>query len=103
MGNGADLFLAKVFRAKLLDTFCQEGLELPLSYPDTWVVDVKSVGTGEKALVYLGRYLSKDAIQEKDIIACDNGQVTFRYQESKTEPWLGSENALSSPVVVAQP
>jgi hypothetical protein len=77
--------LAKVFRAKMLDALCQEGVELPLSYPETWVVDVKSVGTGEKALVYLGRYLYKGVIQEKDIIACDNGQVTFRYQDSKTK------------------
>ncbi len=79
--------LAKVFRAKMLEAIRQEGLELPLSYPETWVVDVRSVGTGEKALVYLGRYLYKGVIQEKDIIACENGQVTFRYQESKTQQW----------------
>jgi hypothetical protein len=77
--------LAKVFRAKMLDAIRQQGLELPLSYPETWVVDVKSVGTGDKALVYLGRYLYKGVIQEKDIIACDNAQVTFRYRDSKTK------------------
>ena len=77
--------LAKVFRAKMLDAIRQEELELPLSYPKTWVVDCKSVGTGEKALVYLGRYLYKGVIQEKDIIACENGQVTFRYRHSKTK------------------
>ncbi len=77
--------LAKVFRAKMLDAIRQKGLELPLSYPETWVVDVKSVGTGEKALVYLGRYLYKGVLQQKDIIACDNGQVTFRYRDSKTK------------------
>jgi hypothetical protein len=77
--------LAKVFRAKMLDAIRQEGLELPARYPATWVVDVKSVGTGEKALVYLGRYLYKGVIQEKDIIACENGQVTFRYRDSKTQ------------------
>jgi Putative transposase/Transposase zinc-binding domain len=76
--------LAKVFRAKMLDAIRQEGLELPASYPDKWVVDCKSVGTGEKALVYLGRYLYRGVIQEKDIVACRNGQVTFRYQDSKT-------------------
>ena len=37
-----------------------------------------------KALVYLGRYLYRGVIQEKDILACENGQVTFRYQNSKT-------------------
>ena len=77
--------LAEVFRAKMLDAIRQEVLELPLSLPETWVVDVKSVGTGEKALVYLGRYLYKGVIQEKDIIACDNGRVTFRYRDAKTK------------------
>ncbi len=77
--------LAKVFRAKMLDAIRQEGLELPARYPETWVVDIKSVGTGAKALVYLGRYLYKGVIQEKDIVACENAQVTFRYQNSKTK------------------
>ena len=76
--------LAKVFRAKLLAAITQAGLELPKGYPEEWVVDCKSVGTGEKALVYLGRYLYRGVIQEKDIIACNSGQVTFRYQNSKT-------------------
>jgi hypothetical protein len=93
--------LAKVFRAKLLEAIRQQGLGLPARYdpqgggecrnrrervsvPKNWVVDVKSVGSGDKALVYLGRYLYKGVIQEKDIIACRDGQVTFRYQDSKT-------------------
>lgn len=76
--------LAKVFRAKLLEAITQEGLALPARYPENWVVDVKSVGSGDKALVYLGRYLYKGVIQEKDIVACRDGQVTFRYQDSKT-------------------
>jgi len=71
--------LAKVFRAKMLEAIRQAGLTLPPRYPETWVVDVTSVGTGEKALVYLGRYLYRGVIQEQDIIACENGQVTFRY------------------------
>ncbi len=77
--------LARVFRAKMLDAIRQQGLELPSSYPESWVVDVESVGTGEKALLYLGRYLYKGVLQEKDILACENGQVTFRYQDSKTK------------------
>ena len=77
--------MAKVFRAKLLDAITQEGLELPVRYPETWVVNVKSVGSGDKALVYLGRYLYKGVIQEKDIIACKEGLVSFRYQDSKTK------------------
>lgn len=87
--NTAYLFshkaLAKVFRAKLLEAIREEGIELPTRYPETWVVDVKSVGSGDKALVYLGRYLYKGVIKEKDIIACREGLVTFRYQDSKTK------------------
>ena len=77
--------LAKVFRAKMLEAIRQAGLALPPSYPETWVVDVTCVGTGEKALVYLGRYLYRGVIQENDIIACKDGQVTFRYRNSKTK------------------
>ena len=52
--------------------------------PEQWVVDCKHVGTGEKALVYLGRYLYRGVIQEKDILRCDNGQVSFRKRDAKT-------------------
>lgn len=77
--------LAKVFRAKMLEAIARQGLALPSNDPEAWVVDVKSVGCGEKALVYLGRYLYRGVIQEKDILCCDNGQVTFRYRDSKTK------------------
>ena len=77
--------LAKVFRAKMLDAIRQEGPEPPSGLPEAWVVDVKSVGKGDKALVYLGRYLYKGVIQEKDIVACENGRVTFQYRDAKTK------------------
>ncbi|HMV22595.1 MAG TPA: transposase, partial [Rhodocyclaceae bacterium] len=48
------------------------------------VVDCKSVGSGESALIYLGRYLYRGVIQENDIVACANGQVSFRYRNAKT-------------------
>ncbi len=79
--------LAKVFRAKILNGINEAGIMLPGHYPKTWVVDCKSVGSGNKALVYLGRYLYKGVIQEKHIIACKDGQVTFRYQDNKTKQW----------------
>lgn len=76
--------LAKVFRAKLLAGCEAAGLTLPCRYPEEWVVDCKSVGSGAKALVYLGRYLYRGVIREKDIVACHNGLVSFRYQNAKT-------------------
>jgi len=75
--------LAKVFRAKLLAALTQKGLQLPACHPRKWVVDCKGVGTGEKALVYLGRYLYRGVVQEKDILSCDESQVSFRYRDSQ--------------------
>ena len=61
-----------------------QGLTAPLCLPERWVVDCKSVGNGERALVYLGRYLYRGVIQERDILRCEDGQVTFRYRDSGT-------------------
>jgi len=77
--------LAKVFRAKLLTALAKANLILPKNVPSKWVVDCKKVGAGDKALIYLGRYLYRGVIREKDILSCENGQVTYRYQNSKTK------------------
>ena len=76
--------LAAVFRAKLLAALNAQGLTAPVCLPERWVVDCKSVGSGEKALVYLGRYLYRGVIQERDIVRCADGQVTFRYRDSES-------------------
>ena len=77
--------LAGVFRAKMLAALSAAGLSLPARYPQKWVVDCKSVGNGEKALIYLGRYLYRGVISENDILACADGQVSFRYRNAKTQ------------------
>lgn len=77
--------LAKVFRAKRLEAITGEGIPLPEGDAKKWVVDCQCVGSGEKARVYLGRYLYRGVIREKDILACEDGQVTFRYQDAKSE------------------
>ena len=33
-------------------------------------------------MIYLGRYLYPGVLAEKNILACEDGQVTFRYTES---------------------
>jgi len=76
--------LAKVFRAKLLGAVKHAGLSLPAKLPEVWVVDCKSVGDGQKALLYLGRYLYRGVIQERDILRYENGNVTFQYRDAKT-------------------
>lgn len=86
--NGKYLFnhkaLAKVFRAKMLAGITQAGLTCPIGVTEKWVVDCKQVGSGGKAIVYLGRYLYRGVIAEKDILSCNNGRVSFRYRDSKT-------------------
>ncbi len=77
--------LAKVFRGRLLAAMQAEKINLPQTLPVRWVVDCRQVGSGEKAFIYLGRYLYRGVIQEKNILACKNGNVTFRYRDSKTK------------------
>lgn len=77
--------LAKVFKAKFLAALGELGLELSAKLPDAWVVDCKCVGNGAPALVYLGRYLYRGVIAEKDILRCENSQVTYRWRDSKTK------------------
>jgi len=79
--------LAKVFRGKMLSRLSKAKLIAPLSTPKLWVVDCKSVGSGGKALIYLGRYLYRGVIREKDILSCENGLVTYRYQNSNSKRW----------------
>lgn len=76
--------LAKVFRAKLLAALEGAGLHLPARHPTEWIVDCKHVGGGEKALIYLGRYLYRGVIREQDIVSCEGGQVCFKYRNAKT-------------------
>jgi hypothetical protein len=79
--------LAKVFRAKLLEAIVDLNLNVPDTTPKDWVVDCKDVGNGDKAFIYLGKYLYKGVIQEKDILRCENGMVTFRYMHAKSKEY----------------
>ena len=88
--NGKYLFnhkaLAKVFRGKLLSKLTELKIKSP-TVSNKWIVDCKYVGKGDKAIVYLGRYLYRGVIREKDIIKCKNGKITYRYQNSKTKKY----------------
>ncbi len=79
--------LAKVFRAKLLKAIVDHNLQVPKKCPKKWMVGCKNVGNGDKALIYLGKYLYKGVIQEKDILKCDQGMVTFGYIHSTTKKY----------------
>lgn len=76
--------LAKVFRARFLETLKKSGLSAPDSLPHKWVVDCTHVGKGLPALKYLSRYLYRGVISENNIISNKDGNVTFKYVESRT-------------------
>jgi hypothetical protein len=76
--------LARVFRARFLEAVNKAGLKIPVGAPRKWVVDCQHVGTGLPALKYLSRYLYRGVIAEKNIVACQDGEVTFSYIDSDT-------------------
>ena len=77
--------LAKVFRARFLAALNDAELPIPVGVPHKWVVDCTPAGKGITAIKYLSRYLYRGVISEKSIVSNQNGIVTFKYTESKTE------------------
>jgi hypothetical protein len=75
--------LAKVFRAKMFDGIKALGLKVKETLPDDWVVHCKQVGRGEQALIYLGRYLYRGVISEKNILSDSDGIITFRIKDNE--------------------
>ncbi len=80
--------LAKVFREKHIERIKKSGLSLPEICPQEWIVDCRAVGAGDKTIIYLGRYLYRGGIREKDILSCQDGKVTYRYKNSKTKCFI---------------
>ncbi len=76
--------LAKVFAAKLKSAITAAGFAV-VSLPKKWVVDCKKVGAGDKAIIYLGRYLYRGVIREKDILKMTDTHVTYQFKNSKTK------------------
>ena len=87
--------LARVFRGKWFEAMASDGLKPLRTLPTQWVVDCQHVGRGDKALIYLGRYLYRGVLPEKNILAEENGTVTFQYTENsgsvKTRTLSGGE------------
>ena len=76
--------LAHVFRARVLEALNKTRLSAPNSLPRKWVVDCTHVGKGLPALKYLSRYLYRGVIRENNIVSSKDGNVTFKYVESRT-------------------
>jgi hypothetical protein len=75
--------LSRVFRAKWFEAMRVAKLHCEETLPDAWVVHCKKVGRGQQALVYLGRYLYRGVLPEKNIIADRDGKVSFCYRDNK--------------------
>jgi len=72
--------LARRFRERVEIAFRKTGLYhlVPRRvWRQRWVANVKRVGTGETALLYLSRYVFRVAISNRRILAFDGHRVTF--------------------------
>jgi len=80
--------LSPVFRARFRDALREQ-------YPDIfatikpkvwkekkWVVHSKPVGSGEKTLSYLARYVYRVALSERSILKHEPNRITLRYRNS---------------------
>ncbi len=50
-----------------------------------WVVDLQPVGSGEKAMSYLARYVQKTALDHARIVAADKHSVTIGWRDRETK------------------
>lgn len=83
--------LSRMFRASFMKLARKAlpGETFPKEVWDKeWVVFCKpTFNRARKVLRYLGRYVHRIAITNQRILATKNGNVTFRYQESKNGTW----------------
>jgi len=80
--------LSKIFRGKFRAGLQKLGLlqELPAdAWKQKWVVHCRHAGSGAKALEYLARYMFRTAIANSRLESFENGQVTFRYRDNRTQ------------------
>jgi hypothetical protein len=80
--------LAEIFRAKLCAALKQAGLlaQVPRQvWKKDWVVNCKAAGQGRQVLNYLARYIFRVAISNSRLERFENGQVTFRYRDNRSQ------------------
>jgi hypothetical protein len=77
-----ELFRAKL-RAGLRQTQWAGQINAP-AWAKPWVLDCRPVGSGASALTYLAAYIFRIALSNNRIEQVANGEVRFRYTESKT-------------------
>lgn len=80
--------LSKIFRAIFVKGLRESGItgiDYDQLFKNDWVVDVRSVGSGQKAIEYTAKYVFKTAISNRNVLNCTNGIVTFRYEDYQTK------------------
>jgi hypothetical protein len=82
--------LSRIFQGKMRAGLRAAGLldGLPAelwSKRKKWVVHAQPAGAGDKVLEYLGRYVFRVAITHSRLESLQNGQVTFRYRDNRTQ------------------
>lgn len=80
--------LSAIFRARFRDALKKDLPAVFAAVPakvwkQDWVVHSKSVGSGEKALLYLSRYLYRVALANSQILSADARSIRFRYRRTE--------------------
>lgn len=79
--------LSEIFRAKIKAGLKKHGLLDPSCpcWNQKWDVNCRHAGSGEKVLGYLARYVFRIAIANSRLEKLEEGEVTFRYRDNKTQ------------------
>jgi len=80
--------LSLIFRAKLCAALKKAGLlaQVPRQvWKKEWVVHCKAAGQGRQVLNYLARYIFRVAISNSRLERFENGEVTFRYRDNRSQ------------------
>jgi hypothetical protein len=75
--------MSKVFKAKFADLMMAKGLydQIPAKvWTQGFNVDCRAVGSGQRSVTYLSRYLFKVAISDGRILKIDGNRVYFKYR-----------------------
>jgi hypothetical protein len=80
--------LSMIFRAKMHAALKRAGLPQAATSRignKPWVVHCRHAGSGEKVLLYLGRYVFRIALTNSRLENLHLGRVTFRYRDNRTQ------------------
>jgi hypothetical protein len=80
--------LSVIFRAKMRSALSARAVlrQVPATaWKQKWVVHAQHAGSGTKVLDYLGRYVFHIAISHSRLEALEEGQVTFRYHDNRSQ------------------